>query len=129
MALDPDLPVVQGYPADFNQVILNLIINAAQSVSQKIGETGAEKGRIEISTKRDGDDIEIRIHDTGMGIPRELQSRIFDPFFTTKEVGKGTGQGARPFHGTSSSISMAARSMLNRRQAKGQPFTSACPLK
>jgi len=93
MSLEPGLPEIQGYPADFNQVILNLIINAAQSIQEKINKNEMEKGRIDISTRLDGDEVEIRIQDSGMGIPQELQSRIFDPFFTTKEVGKGTGQG------------------------------------
>jgi len=91
--LAPDLPVVQGYPADFNQVILNLIVNAAQSLQEKVKKDGAEKESIEIFTRRDGNEVEICIRDTGPGIPPEIQSRIFDPFFTTKAVGKGTGQG------------------------------------
>ena len=91
--LAPDLPIVQGYPADFNQVILNLIVNAAQALQEKIGKDGDAKGRIEVFTRQDGNEVEICIRDTGPGIPPEAQSRIFDPFFTTKEVGKGTGQG------------------------------------
>jgi PAS domain S-box-containing protein len=96
--LAPDLPTVQGYPADFNQVILNLIVNAAQALQEKAGTGNAEKGRIEISTRQDGNEVEICIRDTGRGIPPEVQSRIFDPFFTTKEVGKGTGQGLTIAH-------------------------------
>ena len=92
-ALAPDLPIVQGYPADFNQVILNVIINAAHALQEKDGKGGPQKERIEISTRQDGKEVEICIRDTGAGIPQEIQSRIFDPFFTTKEVGKGTGQG------------------------------------
>ena len=91
--LASDLPLVQGYPADFNQVILNLIVNAAQALQEKVEKGKAVKGRIEISTRQDGKDVEICIRDTGPGIPPEAQSRVFDPFFTTKEVGKGTGQG------------------------------------
>ena len=91
--LAPDLPIVQGYPADFNQVILNLIVNAAQALQEQVGQEGHEKERIEVSTRQDGNEIEICIRDTGAGIPPEIQSRIFDPFFTTKAIGKGTGQG------------------------------------
>ena len=91
--LAPDLPLVQGYPADFNQVILNIIVNAAQALQEKGGEEEPGKERIEISTRQDGNEVEVCIRDTGPGIPPEVQSRIFDPFFTTKSVGKGTGQG------------------------------------
>jgi signal transduction histidine kinase len=51
------------------------------------------KGVMEISTNRDGDFVQVRITDSGPGIPEEIQSRIFDPFFTTKDIGKGTGLG------------------------------------
>jgi len=92
-SLAPDLPPVKGYPADLSQVILNLLVNAAQAVQAKLEAAPGERGRIEVTTRRDGDEVEVCIRDTGMGIPPEIQSRIFDPFFTTKEVGKGTGQG------------------------------------
>jgi PAS domain S-box-containing protein len=91
--LAPDLPMIQGYPADFNQVILNLILNATQAIQQKIGKDGNDKGLIKITTRKNGNEAEICIRDTGAGIPAEVQPRVFDPFFTTKEVGKGTGQG------------------------------------
>ena len=91
--LDPGLPVVKGYLADFNQVLLNLIVNASQALQGKANKKDAEKGKIEISTRQDGNEVEVCIRDSGQGIPPEAQSRIFDPFFTTKEVGKGTGQG------------------------------------
>ncbi|MEI6611090.1 MAG: ATP-binding protein, partial [Deltaproteobacteria bacterium] len=96
--LAPDLPTVQGYPADFNQAILNIILNAAQALQEKVGKGGPEKERIEIATRKDGNEVEICIRDTGPGIPQEIQSRVFDPFFTTKDVGKGTGQGLAIAH-------------------------------
>jgi PAS domain S-box-containing protein len=95
---DPDLPTVMGYPADFNQVILNIIINAAQALQEKVGKERGKKERIEISTRQNGQEVEICIRDTGPGISPEVQSKIFDPFFTTKEVGKGTGQGLAIAH-------------------------------
>ena len=91
--LDPDLPYVPCYLSDVNQVILNLIINAAQAIESASADGAGGKGRIAISTRRVEDDAEIRIADTGKGIAPEHRDRIFDPFFTTKDVGKGTGQG------------------------------------
>lgn len=89
---DPSLPLVPCLPGEFNQVILNIIVNAAQAMGE-IHDGSDGKGSIKISTKHTGDAIEIRVSDTGPGIPKNIKSRIFDPFFTTKEVGKGTGQG------------------------------------
>ncbi|MFQ5958163.1 MAG: CHASE domain-containing protein, partial [Alphaproteobacteria bacterium] len=87
---DRSLPAIPCLPGEFNQVMLNLIVNAAHAIEA----TGAdEKGRITVSTREDGDRVEIRVSDTGGGIPEESREKIFDPFFTTKEPGKGTGQG------------------------------------
>jgi len=96
--LDPSLPSLSGFAAQLNQALLNIIINAAQAIGGKLGENPKEKGKISISTSRQDQWIEIRISDTGPGIPEEIRSRIFDPFFTTKEVGKGTGQGLALVH-------------------------------
>jgi two-component system NtrC family sensor kinase len=95
--LDPDLPLVPCLAGEFNQVILNLIVNAAHAIADVVLQTG-KKGTIHISTRRNGEWSEIRVSDTGSGIPEAIQSRIFDPFFTTKEVGKGTGQGLAIAH-------------------------------
>lgn len=91
--LDKDLPLVPCLPGHFNQVILNIIINAAHAIGNVIDENAAQKGTITVSTARDNGWAEVRIQDTGSGIPEAHRSRIFDPFFTTKEVGRGTGQG------------------------------------
>lgn len=91
--LDKDLPLVPCLPGDFNQVILNIIINAAHAIGDVIDENTAQKGTITVSTGRNNGWAEVRIQDTGSGIPEAHRSRIFDPFFTTKEVGRGTGQG------------------------------------
>ncbi len=96
--LDADLPLVPCYPGEFNQVILNLIINAAHSIDEVSGNGDLDRGKIEVSTLHDGDYAEIRISDTGTGIPDKIRTRIFDPFFTTKDVGKGTGQGLAIAH-------------------------------
>jgi PAS domain S-box-containing protein len=91
--LDPDLPMISCLPGDFNQVILNMIINASHAIADAQAGAGGGKGTITISSRRCDPWLEIRVKDTGTGIPEAIRSRIFDPFFTTKEVGKGTGQG------------------------------------
>ena len=80
-----DLPEVHCYPQMLNQVFMNLLVNAAQAIK--------ERGEIRIKTRADNGYVEIKISDTGSGIPQEHLSKIFNPFFTTKEVGKGTGLG------------------------------------
>ena len=90
---DEALPPVPCYPAELNQVYLNLIVNAAHAIGDKVDRDKGEKGRITISTRLDGHWVEIRISDTGTGIPESARDHIFEPFFTTKEVGRGTGQG------------------------------------
>jgi PAS domain S-box-containing protein len=96
--LDPALPRVPCYPDGLNQVLLNLIINAAQAIAEVVGRDEERKGTITVTTRRDGEWAEIRVQDTGPGIPEHIRSKIFDPFFTTKEVGKGTGQGLAIAH-------------------------------
>lgn len=95
---DSNLPLTSCYPSQFNQVILNLIVNAAQAIQEELGDASRQKGTITVSTKHDDNWVEIRIKDTGVGIPEEIHSKIFDHFFTTKEVGKGTGQGLTLAH-------------------------------
>jgi PAS domain S-box-containing protein len=80
-----ELPQVHCYPQQLNQVFMNLLVNAAQAIEKE--------GEIRISTQALDGHVEIKVSDTGSGIPKENLSRIFDPFFTTKEVGKGTGLG------------------------------------
>ncbi|MBN1517193.1 PAS domain S-box protein [Candidatus Sumerlaeota bacterium] len=87
------LPLTPCFPGPFNQVILNMIINASHAIAEKNSGESAEKGKIIISTRSDNDWVEIRIADTGAGIAEANLGKIFDHFFTTKPVGKGTGQG------------------------------------
>ena len=87
-----ELPQVNCFAGEINQVVLNLIVNAAHAIGDVVKGT-ADKGLIRVCTRVLGEQIEISIADSGKGIPVEVRSRIFDPFFTTKEVGKGTGQG------------------------------------
>ncbi|MEK7722894.1 MAG: ATP-binding protein, partial [Acidobacteriota bacterium] len=96
---DSNLPPVPCFLGEFNQVILNMVVNASHAIQDVIGDGSHGKGKISISTTKVNENwAEIRISDTGTGIPPEAQSRIFDPFFTTKEVGKGTGQGLAISH-------------------------------
>ena len=88
---DAALPPVVCYPGDINQVVLNLIVNAAHAIKEKIKE--GEKGQITVRTRMLDGCVEVSVSDTGSGIAEAIRGRVFDPFFTTKEVGKGTGQG------------------------------------
>ncbi len=90
---DRTIPPIRCLIGDLNQIILNLVINAAQAVAGVVESTPGRKGKITVLTRRDGNWAEIQIKDTGAGIPDWVQPKVFDPFFTTKSVGKGTGQG------------------------------------
>ncbi len=93
-----NLPLVPCLVGEFNQVVLNIIINAAHAIAEVAGDGSQDKGKIIISTSKVDDWAEIRIADSGAGLPQNIQNRIFDPFFTTKEVGRGTGQGLAISH-------------------------------
>jgi signal transduction histidine kinase len=86
------LPPVTCHGGDVNQVILNLIVNAAHAIGDVVQGTDT-LGHIRVRSWVERDRAVISINDTGGGIPLEIRSRIYDPFFTTKAVGKGTGQG------------------------------------
>ncbi len=85
-----DIPMIAGQPGAVGQVVLNLVVNAADAL-----ETS---GNIRISTARLGSEVRLDVSDNGPGIPQNLITRIFDPFFTTKDVGKGTGLGLSISH-------------------------------
>jgi len=88
-----ELPLVPALRDEFNQVILNLIVNAAHAIGESTTGGALGKGKISITGRMLGEQVEIRISDTGAGIPEGARAKVFEPFFTTKEVGKGTGQG------------------------------------
>ncbi len=96
--LDPDLPLVWCQIDEINQVVLNMIVNAAQAIQDQAAPNEEEKGHIWIKTRQKNGRAIISIEDTGGGIPEKIISRIFDPFFTTKGVGRGTGQGLSIAH-------------------------------
>jgi two-component system NtrC family sensor kinase len=80
-----DIPAIACLPSELNQVFLNILVNAGQSIR--------DKGKIRIATGVRGEEVWVEISDTGDGIPDDVRGRIFDPFFTTKPVGQGTGLG------------------------------------
>jgi two-component system NtrC family sensor kinase len=96
LKLAEHLPPVHGYPGSFNQVLLNLVVNASHAIADR-HENGA-RGILSISSALREDSVEIVVEDNGCGIPAAIISRIFEPFFTTKDVGKGTGQGLALTH-------------------------------
>ncbi len=90
---DQTLPFIPCLRDEFNQVILNIIVNASHAISDVNHGGDDGLGVIHITTQHNDDWVEVRISDSGTGIPAEVQLKIFDPFFTTKKVGVGTGQG------------------------------------
>jgi len=123
---DPDIPRVPCFPGELNQVFLNILVNAAQAIEEK-NRGSDEKGVIRISTSQVESSVEIRISDTGKGVPPDIQSKVFDPFFTTKAVGKGTGQGLAISHAVIVEKHGGTIS-LESEMGKGTIFTIRLPL-
>lgn len=115
---DPDLPMIQADPAQLQQVFINLFNNAAEAID---GE-----GMITISTRPvDNQFVEIKVSDTGNGIPSENLGKLFTPFFTTKPPGKGTGLGLSIVYGI---IKMHRGQITVRSQVgEGTTFTVTLP--
>jgi signal transduction histidine kinase len=89
-----EIPEVPCHLGDVSQVLINLVVNAAHAIEDRVArEEGMKRGRITISTAREPEHVRISIADDGGGIPEAIRERIFEPFFTTKAVGRGTGQG------------------------------------
>lgn len=88
-----DLPPVECYPGQLNQVFMNILCNGIDALEEFMGNGSCPNPSIRIATSVQGETVLIRIGDNGTGIPEEAKSRLFDPFFTTKPVGKGTGLG------------------------------------
>jgi signal transduction histidine kinase len=86
-----ELPLVECVPSQLNQVFMNLLVNAAQSID--------DHGLVTIRTGCQGAEVWVEIADTGCGIPAKNLPQIFDPFFTTKPIGKGTGLGLSVSYG------------------------------
>jgi PAS domain S-box-containing protein len=92
-----ELPAVTCHGGQINQVILNLVVNAAHAIADRFKDAPG-KGLITIQTRSDGTDVIVSVGDNGGGIPDAIRHRIFEPFFSTKEVGRGTGQGLSLAH-------------------------------
>lgn len=99
LLLDPTLPPVPLLAGKIKQTLLDMILNSAFALAQKYGDLPSEKGEISITTRRIENLAELRLADTGAGIPAHIIDKIFDPFFTTKPVGQGRGQGLSVAHG------------------------------
>ena len=113
-----DLPAVNCYAGQLNQVWTNLLVNAAQAIKGK--------GEVRISTRAEGNSVVIVISDNGCGIPADQLHKIFDPFFTTKPVGEGTGLGLSIIYGIVEKHggSITAES----REGLGSSFTISIPI-
>lgn len=90
---DPNLGPVPVIANEVEQVLLNLLKNAAQAIHQRDDEEEGEQGRIVLRTRLTPPWAEVQVEDNGSGMPELVRKRIFEPFFTTKEVGQGTGLG------------------------------------
>lgn len=121
------LPHVPCFPGLFNQVLLNLVVNAAHAIAETRVTGQEEKGRITVATRREGDFVIVAITDTGCGIPQEHVHRIFEPFYTTKDVGKGTGQGLALAHAAIVE-KMGGRIEVDSTPGKGTQFRLYLPL-
>ena len=114
-----DLPEIRCYPGQLNQVFLNLLMNASDSLQ-------SEGGEITIVTALSELGVRLEFRDDGVGIPFEVQSRIFDPFFTTKDVGSGTGLGLSLSHGIIERH--GGRFLLSSEPGRGASFVIDLPL-
>ena len=91
--LDENLIKIDALPSELNQAFLNIIVNAAHAIGDRVNAKEFAKGSIRLTTKSADDHIVVTVQDNGGGIPAHAREKVFEPFFTTKDVGKGTGQG------------------------------------
>ena len=124
---DESMSLVPCFQAELNQVILNLIVNAAHAISEANKDNPTQMGKIRISTRCEDNWAKIYISDTGSGIPEEIRHKIFDLFFTTKEPGKGTGQGLAISHSVIVEKHKGTIT-LESRKGKGTTFIVSLPL-
>lgn len=116
--LSPELPLFYGDSAQFQQIIINLIVNAIQEMT--------DGGNILVKTELHNECICLIVEDSGKGIPLDVIDNIFDPFFTTKDVGKGTGLGLSVVHGIIKSYGGSIQ--VSNRLEQGARFEINLPL-
>jgi signal transduction histidine kinase len=121
--LDPNLPAVECDASQIQQVILNLVLNAAEAMQHRGG------GRLSVSTSvaDGGESVELRVHDTGEGIAPENMTKIIDPIFTTKPEGKGVGLGLAVLYGIVKAHDGEVE--VTSRPDQGTTFTVTLPVK
>jgi two-component system, NtrC family, sensor kinase len=112
------VPKIHGVASQINQVLLNLITNAAQAMD--------DGGKLTVMSRRSGDQVEVEVSDTGCGIPDNVMPKIFDPFFTTKPVGEGTGLGLSIVHKIMQSHGGSIK--VRTEAKKGSTFTISFPV-
>jgi signal transduction histidine kinase len=101
LELADELPAVAGNPQALGQVLINLIVNAADAIESSSGARApGELGKIAIHSRPHGGGVELEVADNGGGIPESIREKVMQPFFTTKRAGKGTGQGLALAHAT-----------------------------
>ncbi len=122
---DPNLGPVPVIANEVEQVLLNLLKNAAQAIHQRDDEEEGEQGRIVLRTRLTPPWAEVQVEDNGSGMPELVRKRIFEPFFTTKEVGQGTGLGLSVSYSSSPTITRA-RWKYARNWAAAPASASAC---
>ena len=121
--LSPDAGTLPCYEGELKQVILNIIVNAAQAIGEhnekqaRAEGTERQRGQICVATRREPPFLVITIADNGPGMSEDVRRKVFDPFFTTKEVGKGTGQGLSLAH---SSVVIKHHGRIDLQTAPGQ---------
>ena len=114
-----ELPQVNCYAAQLNQVWMNLLVNAAQAI-------GEAEGEVRIKTQCEGENVIVSVSDTGAGIEPEHLKNIFNPFFTTKPVGEGTGLGLSISHGVI--VRHGGTVVVASTPAQGTTFTITIPV-
>ena len=117
--LSPDIPEITADPSQLNQVLVNLVVNAIQAMS--------DGGRLTIETKSHKENVKLIVKDTGIGMSKEVLKQIFIPFFTTKDIDQGTGLGLPVIHGIIASHGGTIE--VESTEGKGSLFEVRFPIK